>query len=189
MQIARNQNLSYRPVIGTISAENIFAKRWSSQARVCPAPSAQSDARRIFYAAIPKQWIKITRLSGASVSKYSTIITCCLNIRRNPRANLSCSNPLDQCKERKRLAFTASKCNGQSFEPRQVRSERSLDIDNWSWGIIAEFAETRTPLDNNFPPFVWCSDNPRQRKGDRGLSQGQWRYWRWVIVPIVTNDD
>ena len=155
VQIARNQNLSYRPVIGTISAENIFAKRWCSQARVCPAPSAQSDARRIFYAAIPKQWIKITRLSGASVSKYSTIITCCLNIRRNPRANLSCSNPLDQCKERKRLAFTASKCNGQSFEPRQVRSERSLDIDNWSWGIMAGFTETRTPLDNNFPPFVW----------------------------------
>lgn len=86
-----------------------FAKRWSSQARVCPAPSAQSDASRIFYAAIPKQWITITRLSGASVSKYSTIITSCLNIRRNPRANLSCSNPLGQCKERKRLAFTASK--------------------------------------------------------------------------------
>ena len=163
-----------------------FCKLLEQAARVCPNPPAQSNASRIFYAAIPKQWITITRLSGASVSKYSTHYYRLLS-KYQTKPNLSCSNPLGQCKERKRLAFTASsKCNGQSFEPRQVRSERSLDIDNWSWGIMDPHL---SPLDNNFPPFVWSSDNTRQRKRDGGLSQGQWRYWRWVIVPIVTNDD
>ena len=130
MQIARNQNLSYRPVIATISTENILQS--AGAVRPGCAPPAPSDASRIFYAALPKQWITITRLSGASVSKYSTHYYRLLS-KYQTKPNLSCSNPLGQCKERKRLAFTASsKCNGQSFEPRQVRSERSLDIDNWS---------------------------------------------------------
>ena len=137
MQIARNQNLSYRPVIATISTENILQS--ARAVRPGCAPPAQSNilcsstqTMDYNYKTFWRVCFKIQHsLLYRLLSKYQT------------KPNLSCSNPLGQCKERKRLAFTASsKCNGQSFEPRQVRSERSLDIDNWSWEIIA--AETRT---------------------------------------------